>query len=141
LYVKECSRQLNYFHRRLEEYVNNISTLFHTCRRARDYINLPSPYRYFAAENILIVTTAYSTFLHFNCSNLNKLIIINTYYTKFYFFVLNELLFYYNESRASVESLNSCFITQLLRMLKKMIDARRISRKYNVAHNRLCGKT
>jgi prepilin signal peptidase PulO-like enzyme (type II secretory pathway) len=51
---------------------------FHTCRRARDYIKLPISYWYFAAENILLVTFAYLTFLHFYWSNLNKLTIMNT---------------------------------------------------------------
>jgi len=54
---------------------------------------------------------------------------------------LNKLFFYYNEDGASIESLNNWLITPLLSMLKKMIDARRINRKYHVAHYRLCGKS
>ena len=53
----------------------------------------------------LVYTSAYSTFLNFNWSSLNKLIIINIYYTKFCIFVLNELLFYYNDGSASVKTL------------------------------------
>jgi hypothetical protein len=93
--LKNAADSLTFFTAAFKNMWATYLLLFRTCRRPRECINIPNLYRYFAAENMLVVTTAYSTSLHFNYSNLNKLIIINTYYTNFYFFVLNVSLFYY----------------------------------------------